>query len=76
MDTGLENTVVDVRRNGLEVELFDGSDWSINPDDAAKTAEWYPSQRIIVQKSDNEKYPYVLINLDTFPQDQVAAVLI
>ena len=76
MDTGLENTVVEVRKNGLEVELFDGSDWSINPDDSAKTAEWYPSQRIIVQKSDNEKYPYVLINLDTFPQDQVAAVLI
>ena len=76
MDSGLENTVVDVRRNGLEVELFDGSDWSINPDDSAKTVEWYPSQRIIVQKSDNENYPYILINLDTFPQDQVAAVLI
>ena len=72
----MENTVVDVRRNGLEVELFDGSDWSINPDDSAKTVEWYPSQRIIVQKSDNENYPYILINLDTFPQDQVAAVLI
>ena len=76
MDTGLENTVAEVRRNGLEVELFDGSDWSINPDDSAKTVEWYPSQRILVQRTDNEKYPYILINLDTFPQDQVAAVLI
>ena len=76
MDSGLENTVVDVRKNGLEVKLFDGSTLSINPDDSAKTAEWYPSQRIIIQKADNEKYPFVLINLDTFPQDQVAAVLI
>ena len=73
MDKGLENTVVEVRKNGLEVKLFDGSNWSINPDDSAKTAEWYPSQRIIIQKSDNERYPFVIINLDTFPQDQVGA---
>ncbi len=72
----MENTVVDVRKNGLEVELFDRSTWSINPDDSAKTAEWYPSQRIIVEKSDNERYPFVIINLDTFPQDRVGAALI
>jgi len=76
MDNGLENTVVEVRKNGLEVKLFDGSNWSINPDDSAKTAEWYPSQRIIIEKSDNERYPFVIINLDTFPQDQVGAARI
>jgi hypothetical protein len=76
MDNGLENTVVEVRKNGLEVKLFDGSNWSINPDDSVKTAEWYPSQRIIIEKSDNERYPFVIINLDTFPQDQVGAARI
>ena len=76
MDNGLENTVVEVRKNGLEVKLFDGSHWSINPDDSTKTAEWYPSQRIIIEKSANERYPFVIINLDTFPQDQVGAARI
>jgi len=76
MDKGLENTVVEVRKDGLEIKLFDGSNWSINPDDSAKTAEWYPSQRIIIEKSDNERYPFVIINLDTFPQDQVGAARI
>ena len=76
MDKGLENTVVEIRKNGLEVKLFDGSNWSINPDDSAKTAEWYPSQRIIIEKSDNERYPFVIINLDTFPQDQVGVARI
>ena len=71
-----ENTVVEVQDNGLKIVLFDGSKWSINADDSTKTAQWYPTQRIIIEESDNDKYPFTLMNLDTFPVDQVGAARI
>jgi hypothetical protein len=68
-----ENTVVEVRDNGRKIVLFDGSKWSVSEGDSVKTALWYPTQRIIIEESDNDTYPFTLINLDTFPVDQVGA---
>lgn len=69
----MQTSVLEVKKDGLEVILMDGSSWSINTGDSTKTSLWYPTQRIEIEKSDSELYPYILINLDTYGPDKAKA---
>ena len=69
----MESSVLEIRNDGTEVRLADGSKWSVTPGDSTKTGLWYATQRIKIEKSAHNLYPYVLINLDTAPPDKVGA---
>jgi len=65
-------TIVEVRTDGLQLSLADGSVWSIvNTADAALTKLWVPKQRI--QVKENRVGDQVLTNLDTVGPDKVVA---
>jgi len=66
----METSVLEVNKDGLEVSLMDGSNWSINPGDSTKTICWYATQRIKIEKSGGATY---LVNLDTAAPDKAKA---
>ena len=69
----METSVLEVKNDGLEVILVDGSRWSIDPGDSTKTILWYATQRIVVNQSSDDIYPYVLTNVDTVAPDKAKA---
>lgn len=70
----MDFSVMEVRNGGLNVVLSDLSEWDINPGDSTKTACWYSTQRIILEKSETDSfYSYVLTNLDTATPDKARA---
>jgi len=46
----MKTTILEVNQDGLEVSLMDGSTWLISPGDSTKSACWYPTQRIKIEK--------------------------
>lgn len=52
-------------QNGAILELSDGSKWSISPDDIDITSMWLVPMEIQIEKSNDEKFPYLLNNLQT-----------
>lgn len=62
---GEELSVLRRSNNGQTVTLSDGSRWRVSVGDVTKTLLWYPTQRIVVENSDDIVYPYELRNLDT-----------
>lgn len=69
----METTVLEVRDEGMEVELMDGSVWIIHAGDVPKTVLWRPIQRIIVATGDDDMYPFTLTNCDTPSPEKVKA---
>ena len=70
----MDASVMEIRNGGLEVVLSDLSEWDINPGDSTKTACWYPTQRITLERSETEGfYSYILTNLDTATPDKARA---
>jgi hypothetical protein len=51
--------------NGSMLVLSDGSRWDINPDDQKKTSLWMTPMEIQVKPSNNQTYPYMLVNMQT-----------
>jgi hypothetical protein len=72
---GVEHHIVNVRKYGMVVQLDDGSQWDIPPGDSTLAACWYATQRVVVEESENNPYPYKLTNLDTSTPDVVKANL-
>jgi hypothetical protein len=70
---GEELTIANVGKDGRSVQLSDGSKWTIKIGDTTKTICWYATQRIVVERNENETFPYALTNLDTAGPDQVEA---
>jgi hypothetical protein len=67
----METSVLEIKNNGLEVHLMNGSRWSVNVGDISKSITWYPTQRILIEESEDDIYPYILTNLDTFAPDKI-----
>jgi hypothetical protein len=57
--------IINVEDDGQTVELMDGSTWSVSIGEHTRSICWYPTQRIVVEKSGDPSYPYRLRNLDT-----------
>jgi hypothetical protein len=51
--------------NGGVLVLSDGTRWEINPQDQSKTSLWMTPMEIEVKPSDNQSYPYMLVNMQT-----------
>ena len=58
----MEIPVLEIKDDGLVVELMDHSRWLINPNDWSQTIQWLPGQRIEIKEGDEG---YTLTNLDT-----------
>lgn len=71
--TGEELSIARIAKNGLSVQLSDGSKWKIKTGDISKTLTWYATQRVTVENNDSDVYPFVLTNLDTAGPDQAEA---
>jgi len=69
----LETALLEIREEGMLVELMDGSTWTINAENAAKTIKWRPIQRIVIEVNRDEICPYSLTNLDTPSPEKVKA---
>lgn len=69
----MEVHILKVGKDGLVVHLDDGSVWNISVGDNTKSICWYPTMRVIVEKSDSAIYPFILTNLDTAGPDVVHA---
>jgi len=68
---GVEHHIVRVRKYGTVLQLDDGSQWDIPPGDSTIAVCWYESQRVVVEESDNDLYPYKVTNLDTSTPDVI-----
>ena len=69
----METSILEVREDGTEVELMDGTVWTIHAGDVPKTVLWRPIQRIIVETGDDDLYPFTLTNRDTPSPEKVKA---
>jgi len=67
----METSILEIKEDGFEVSLMDGSNWSVNPGDSTKTICWYPTQRIKIKE--NSDGTFTLTNLDTAAPDKVRA---
>ena len=69
-----ESTIRSVRKDGLGLQLMDGSRWEIALEDITTFATWYPSSRVSIdEEPDDERYPYRITNLNTSTPDVVRA---
>ncbi|MBI5027114.1 MAG: hypothetical protein HZC12_10405 [Nitrospirae bacterium] len=60
----METSIMKTHKDGLEISLMDSSKWRIiHIGDITRTALWYPTQRIKIEKLEEGKYK--LTNLDT-----------
>ena len=50
---------------GGAVALADGSRWEVREADRREALIWRPASRVIVVESNDDAWPYTLINLDT-----------
>lgn len=68
----METSVMKIHKDGLEISRMDGSKWRIiHVGDMTKTIIWYPTQRIKIEESEDDKY--ILTNLDTAAPDEIEA---
>lgn len=68
----METSVMKIHKDGLEISLMNGSKWRIvHIGDMTKTIIWYPTQRIKIEESEDNKY--ILTNLDTAAPDKIEA---
>ncbi len=70
-----EFSILKVSEDGLQIILHNTSIWDIRPKDIGKSACWYETQRVLVEKTTNKAYPYKLTNLDTAGPEVCAAKL-
>ena len=57
--------VVGVEDGGQTIKLEDGSIWHIAFGDDTRSLLWCEAQRVVIEKSDDENYPYRLRSVDT-----------
>jgi len=69
----IEYSIMKVGKYGDKVTLNDGSKFSISPGDSTKCSIWYPTQRIIIRRTNNPVYEFTLTNLDTAGPDVAEA---
>jgi hypothetical protein len=63
-----------IRKDGLGLQLMDGSRWEIALEDITIRATWYASSGVSIdEEPDDERYPYRITNLDTPTPDVVRA---
>ncbi len=60
--------------SGNSIRLEDDSLWQVNPVDRIMCSLWLCTEKIVVAKSQNPSYPYLLINTDD--DEEVEAKLI
>jgi hypothetical protein len=72
---GAEHHIANVRKYGMVVRLDDGSEWDVPPGDSTIAACWYETQRVVVEESEHDLYPYKLTNLNTSTPDVIKANL-
>ena len=70
-----EKSIRSVGRNGLQLDLMDGSRWEVAVGDNTMTLIWLPTARVIVEEHAEDKlYPYRITNLDTYGPEVVRAM--
>jgi hypothetical protein len=57
-----EHWLRDKRDAGASVVLEDESPWEIDPSDRSKTARWLRISTVTVERTQKERYSYVLMN--------------
>ena len=57
--------VVGVEDGGQTIKLEAGSTWQIAVGDDTRSLPWCETQRVVIEKNDDESYPYRLRNVDT-----------
>ena len=67
-----EHWLRDKRDEGALVVLEDGSIWEIDPSDRSKTVRWLRISTITVERTQKERYSYVLMN--TMENETVRAI--
>jgi len=66
----METNVMKVHKDGVEVSLMNGSKWRVvHIGDITRTIIWYPTQRIIIEELEDNKY--LMTNLDTAAPDKI-----
>ena len=69
-----EGIIGSIRKDGLGLQLIDGSRWEIALEDITIFATWYASARVTIdEEPDDERYPYRITNLETSTPDVVRA---
>src|SRR5437870_4089315 len=59
------SAIVSIEDDGQTIELEDGSTWRVAFGDNTRSLCWNETQRVAIDRSEDESFPYELRNLDT-----------
>lgn len=71
-----ERSIMEFDKDKLTITLDDNSKWLIHIADIRKVKFWVPTDRILIDETDDGIYHYKLINLDTVEPNVIRALRI
>jgi hypothetical protein len=54
----MQNMLIEIHKDGMLLEMGDGTKWDIDPYDASICCTWTPTNDMSITKNKNEIYPY------------------